>query len=782
MTRTRRLLTRSGDQFETSGEDWPGDTSYDLGTVKYVVLDEFFDPDGLFPQRIVVWEDGFISLGDVTQEQIDWVNAHSPSDSIYDFPGDFIFAGYGDIQQPVEVGVGFVDFDADPVTGEYSRDDAVRVLRITWQTEDFGFVQLQFTSQDFTIIDEPSTSRPPVGRAGFKIGTVSLDSFDYTLADYFEYDFDGHYFGTGDDDRIFGYVNDDVMEGNAGNDELDGYFGNDLMIGGPGDDVYHVDAPGDIVEENAGEGRDKVYLETFSYVLPSGVEDLTITYGFEPTQATGNALDNLMIGNDLVNTLNGLGGADTLFGNGGNDSLDGGGGADAMRGGLGDDTYEVDDTGDRTLELAGEGTDTVRSSVQHTLLANLENLVLTGTANINGAGNALANTISGNNGNNLLNGLAGADTMRGNGGNDTYIVDNVADIVREASAAGGTDLVLSSVSYTIRDNVENLTLTGSAAINANGNELANRLTGNNGANLLNGNAGADVMRGYAGNDTYVVDNSGDQVLESSAGGADVVQSSVSYTIRDNVETLTLTGSANINGAGNSLANTINGNAGNNLLNGLAGADVMRGGLGDDTYIVDNVRDQAIESSASGGNDRVQSSVTFALGLNIETLTLTGSFNINGTGNASANTINGNGGANQLFGESGNDVLRGGAGNDQLHGGLGNDSVEGGLGVDRIWFDTALNVATNVDTVVGYSVAEDSIVLENAIFTGLATGTLAASAFRTGAAAADADDRILYNAATGALLFDSDGVGGAAAVQFATLSAGLAMSAGEFTII
>ena len=149
------------------------------------------------------------------------------------------------------------------------------------------------------------------------------------------------------------------------------------------------------------------------------------------------------------------------------------------------------------------GTDVVQASVSYTLGANVENIVLTGTAAINATGNASNNTLTGNAGANRLNGGGGADTMIGGAGNDTYVVDGTTDVVTEAASAG-TDTVESSITYTLGANVENLTLTGTAAINATGNALANVLTGNSGANQLNGGTGADTMAGGAGNDIYVV--------------------------------------------------------------------------------------------------------------------------------------------------------------------------------------------------------------------------------------------------------------------------------------
>ncbi|WP_348272889.1 calcium-binding protein [Mesorhizobium sp. YR577] len=471
--------------------------------------------------------------------------------------------------------------------------------------------------------------------------------------------------------------------------------------------------------------------------------------------------DDRIYGSPENDELYGFSGSDVIEGKGGNDIIDGGSGADIMLGGTGNDIYYVDDVRDVVFEFENEGTDTVRSTISWTLGANIERLELLGTGNLNASGNALANTLVGNTGNNILNGGAGADTMTGGAGNDIYYVDNAGDKTIEA-ANGGTDTVRSTVSWTLGANIERLELLGTGNLNASGNALANTLVGNAGNNTLNGGAGADSMTGGAGNDIYYVDNAGDKTIEAANGGTDTVRSTISWTLSANIERLELLGTGHLNGTGNALANTLIGNAGNNILNGGGGADHMVGGAGNDIYYVDNVGDKTVEA-LNGGTDTVRSSVHWTLSANTERLELQGTGHLNGTGNALANTIVGN------------------AGNNVLNGGAGSDILTGGAGSDTFFFNTALG-ASNIDRITDYNVAQDTIRLENAIFTGLADGWLKASAFHIGTAAADPSDRIIYNKTTGALLFDKDGAGGAAAVQFATLSPGLAMTASEFFIV
>ncbi|MGE4237665.1 putative Ig domain-containing protein [Hydrogenophaga sp.] len=213
------------------------------------------------------------------------------------------------------------------------------------------------------------------------------------------------------------------------------------------------------------------------------------------------------------------------------------------------------------------------------------------------------------------------------------------------------------------------------------------LVGGLGADTLDGGLGADTLMGGFGNDTYVVDDAGDVVIEHAWQGTDTVQAHVSHTLSANVENLTLLGTAHIDGTGNAQNNVLIGNAGNNLLDGAAGADRMEGGLGDDTYVVDDYEDEVVEH-AGEGNDMVLSGTSFALGDNLEGLTLTGSEGLSGQGNALNNLLIGNAGDNYLMGDAGDDTLLGGAGEDYLHGGDGSDHLDGGAGADVYALDAA----------------------------------------------------------------------------------------------
>ncbi|MFD1983544.1 M10 family metallopeptidase C-terminal domain-containing protein [Mesorhizobium newzealandense] len=470
-----------------------------------------------------------------------------------------------------------------------------------------------------------------------------------------------------------------------------------------------------------------------------------------------------------IENANGGFGADTLIGNSANNVLDGRASADTMRGGLGDDTYYVDNAGDRVVETIGQGTDNVQAYVSFNLSGQeLEKLQLRGAANINGTGNSIANIINGNSGNNIIDGLGGGDTMSGAQGNDTYYVDNAGDHVVE-TIGQGTDNVQAYASFNLSgQDLENLQLRSAASINGTGNVLANIINGNSGNNIIDGMGGADTMSGAQGNDTYYVDNAGDHIIETIGQGIDNVQAYVSFNLSgQELENLQLRSAASINGTGNSIANIINGNSGNNIIDGLGGADTMSGAQGNDTYYVDNAGDHVVDVIGQG-TDNVQAYVSFNLsGQELENLQLRSAASINGTGNSIANVIGGN---------SGNNIINGLGGNDTLSGAQGQDSFV---------FTTALDASTNVDHITDFSVVEDTIQVDNATFAALGgNGTLTADQFvkNTTGLAGDGNDHIIYETDTGWLYYDSNGSAVGGSTVFATLAANLTVTNADFVVV
>lgn len=573
--------------------------------------------------------------------------------------------------------------------------------------------------------------------------------------------------------------NADTLRGGSGNDSIDGGSGNDFLYGDDGDDVmYGGDdglsvssgcvnpwlvraAPNDMKSVPAGEW---VFL---------GNDD-HLEGGLGNDRLDGGSGDDYLAGGEGSDYL--FGGADGRLNVSNNDYLDGGKGLDTMAGGTGDDIYVVDgvcreavheemeddqyrlinpfqkisdkecrvsdiaehapaihaDDGsddlsygdddlskgiyiegllqgdqsdgdcesdifgamqkiacrvDTVIENRDEGIDTVHSSVNYTLTANVENLVLTGKQALWGAGNELNNQLTGNAarnylaggaGNDLLDGGAGADWLLGGQGDDTYVVDNAWDHIYETWNEG-VDAVQSSVSYRLGDNIEALTLIGSAAINGWGNRLDNKLVGNEADNRLDGGRGADTLAGGNGNDVYIIDDKNDVVLESAASGTDWVYASLeSYALGAEIENLSLTNRRGATGQGNALDNvivgaggddTLLGAQGNDILDGGRGADSLVGGLGDDVYVVDNRRDTITEADGEG-MDTVRSLVDYVLGDHVENLTLLGGDDIDATGNAFSNVLTGNAGDNRIDGDAGADTLLGGDGDDLLGGAFG----------------------------------------------------------------------------------------------------------------
>jgi len=454
---------------------------------------------------------------------------------------------------------------------------------------------------------------------------------------------------------------------------------------------------------------------------------------------------------------------DSLSGAGGDDILNGGLGADSMIGGTGNDTYHVDNLGDTTDETGGDGVDTVISTIDWTLDSGLENLTFTGTANLGGAGNALANVLTGNDGANtldggdgadklygglgaddliggaggdLLDGGLGADAMAGGLGDDTYVVDDFGDVVSEAGG-GGSDRVRASVGFVLGADFENLQLTGTGNISGTGNSLNNQIDGNSGNNILNGEGGNDIIRGNGGLDDMGGADGNDQLLGGD-GNDTLYGGDASDILQGNADDDFLYGGAGIDtlegGTGLDVLYGENGNdkllggdgddqlfggADNDQLTGGLGVDRLEGGSGDDTYIVDDNSDTLVEN-AGGGNDIVRTTIDWTLADHFERLILEGPGDIDGTGNGLVNQITGNGGANVIDGAGGNDTLNGGLGNDILIGGTGGDILIGGGGNDvfLIRQESAFTSAApagraiETDTISDYVIGQDRIDLSD----------------------------------------------------------------------
>ena len=583
---------------------------------------------------------------------------------------------------------------------------------------------------------------------------------------------------------------------------------------GAGDDTLTVSQANGVRSWSAGSGYNTLVVDYHNApgALYSGMFDTNTFETYDASNATFGYYYNVsaasLIGSNQNDTLNGTSGNDTIAGGNGADRLDGGNGADfltggtrwdtliggdgddvldggldndQMSGGLGNDIYYVDNVGDRVYENPNEGSDTIYASLNWSLSADVEALVLQGSANLTGTGNGLNNAITGNGGANTLSGGGGSDTLDGGAGadsldgglgndvllggarwdtliggdgsdtldggldndqmygglgNDVYYVDNVGDRVYEnASANEGSDTVYSSISWDLTANIEAVVMTGTGNTASTGNSLANTMTGNSGNNTFVGGTGHDTMFGNDGNDS--LDGGVDSDVLNGGSGNDTL-------------------------LGGQRWDTLVGGDGDDVLDGGTENDQMSGNAGNDVYYVDNVGDRVYEN-ANEGNDTVYASIDFALSAEVENLVLTGAA-ITGTGNGLSNKITGNSNANTLSGGNGNDTLMGGAGNDLLTGGGQPDS-----------FVFSAAASNGTDHIADFVHLYDHLVFTGSDY-GLAAGhALTSAEFTVGTAAVGTIAQFIWNTTTHHLYFDADGTGSAAAFDLALIDGGASLA-------
>ncbi|WP_305729842.1 calcium-binding protein [Burkholderia ubonensis] len=559
---------------------------------------------------------------------------------------------------------------------------------------------------------------------------------------------DDRLFGGSGDDELNGGNGNDALSGDTGNDKIFGGAGNDLILGGLGNDVLYGEAGNDELQGGdghdrlyGGDGNDRLFGQAGDDILYGGAGD-DILVGFT---ASNDGKQTLAPGETDNDYLYGGDGRDTLIGGLGDDYLDGGAGADLMEGGQGNDTYIVNSVNDVILEHANEGYDTVISSANYILNANVEELRLVEGFKINGTGNALNNRIVGNSEDNILDGVTGADVMIGGKGNDTYYVDNVGDQVVEL-AGEGIDTVQSKISYTLGDHVENLNLldfgkaekglVDGAAVLVYGYPKANELDYMQGdaiptfqgtcaltsiANLLT-QTGAPTTEGEvvrrAIDNQWAVTNPA--VTDYQRGGSNFAQQQAllnSYGIANNL----LAGYdehaiANLIRSGRGVILALNAgqlwsdrayldHGGVNHVVTVTGAVYGEAdGELKGFYIADSGRQRISDMTRYVSVQELGSAANVSNAYAIYTAEALKLWNedIDGTGNALDNTIVGNRGNNVLDGGAGNDILVGGLGNDTYRFGrgsgrdtirddddtLGNSDViriGGGVSADQLWF-------------------------------------------------------------------------------------------------
>lgn len=523
--------------------------------------------------------------------------------------------------------------------------------------------------------------------------------------------------GTELDDFLFGTNAKDIFTGGIGNDTLVGGAGHDTYVFNQGDGVDSISdtaAPGEgnqVVFEagltadslalgfaqgfgfstlvvRVGATGDELHVEGFNpndAYGPHAVETFrfadgaTLAYaqlidkGFDLAGTGGN---DFLTGTSARDRMVGGAGRDDLSAGAGDDVLDGGSGNDRLKGGSGNDQYVLGDGFGQDVVLDTQGTaDVIRLPLDW----------------------LPTDVVVRRSGRDLVLSSSGADdrlTLSLFFASPTFQIEQVRF---------GDGTIWDAATLASRAQQDIVGTDGADALNGtSGDDVMQGLGGDDqlaglaGDDLLDGGAGADTLAGGAGSDIYVVDNPGDVVTETAGEGTDTIQSAVTYALGANVEHLTLTGAAAINGTGNNLDNVLAGNS---------AANVLTGGLGNDTYYI-GAGDTVIES-VNEGIDTVHADVTYTLGANVENLTLTGSTPIDGSGNDLDNVLVGNSSVNALAGRKGNDTYIVGVGDRVVE--------RPGEGIDTVLSTRSIHLAANVENLtlletipsVGWGLGEEA---------------------------------------------------------------------------
>ncbi len=515
----------------------------------------------------------------------------------------------------------------------------------------------------------------------------------------------------------------------------------------------------------------------------------------------GAAGDDSIAGLEGDDTLDGRGGNDTVNGNAGNDVIRGGTGADTLNGGAGEDTlqYEGSISG-VTVNLNADG-----AGVQSATGGDATGDIISGFENVYGT--ELADTLIGNAGDNVLFGYGDADYIDGGAGNDVIRGGRGADVL---IGGVGTDWLryLGSTSGV----AVNLALNAAGFHQTSGGDAEGDIAsgfenvyGSDFADVITGDAGNNYLIGYAGDDT-IAGGAGDDDIRGGAGadsldgglGTDTLQyedtsAGVTVDLNLNGTGIAQTSAGDASGdiiagfenlTGSIFGDTLTGDSGRNIIMGLDGDDVINGGGGNDVIRGGAGADVLI---GGAGSDVLQyagsnAGVTVNLTLGADGLQQASGGDAQGDVISEFENVYGSSFGDTITGNASRNILYGYAGDDILDGGLGNDVLRGSEGADSFVFSTALG-AGNIDSITDFSSADDTIMLSSAMFSGLTAGELGAAQFQINATgvADSADQRIIYDSNTGALYFDGDGNGAGAGVQFATLTAGLALDQSDFFI-